>query len=241
AQQGRLLRDGVTLVIAGKPNSGKSSLLNVLSNKEIAIVTTYPGTTRDILRESIHISGMPVHVVDTAGIRDSDDCIEQEGIRRARQEIEAADRILWMIDATDPEHIQLDSIPTNKPNMTKIYNKIDLLGKDPCIRLTEEQTEIFLSVKTGHGMDLLYEHIKDCIGYNEQIDNVFIARRRHLDALTKARCSIEQAAKHVLDIHTAELIAEDLRNAQHCLSLITGVFTTDDLLDKIFASFCIGK
>ncbi|MCI0617457.1 tRNA uridine-5-carboxymethylaminomethyl(34) synthesis GTPase MnmE [bacterium] len=243
ARQGFLFRDGITLVIAGKPNSGKSSLLNVLTKRDTAIVTSHPGTTRDVLRETIQIDGIPVHVIDTAGLRHSEDLVEQEGIRRAREEIKQADRILWMIDASNPDHEQtdIDPILSNRVKVTKIFNKIDLIDELPNLRVTNQGTELLLSVKSGAGMNLLYEHLKDSIGYNEQIEDVFIARRRHIDALNAADASIRKARSQLMEYCSLELVAEDLRQAQQSLSEITGAFTTDDLLAKIFEGFCVGK
>jgi tRNA modification GTPase len=242
ARQGCLLREGITLVIAGKPNSGKSSLLNALAKRDAAIVTSHAGTTRDILRETIEIDGMPVHIIDTAGLRPSEDPVEQEGIRRAHQEILQADRILWMIDASDPEREQADNpIFPIRIQVTKILNKIDLTGEPPTLRNTAGATEIFLSVKSGAGMDILYQHLKDTMGYDEQLEDVFIARRRHIDALNDAASSIRNALLQLTDNHTPELVAEELRLAQQSLSEITGAFTSDDLLGQIFSSFCVGK
>lgn len=241
AQQGRLLREGMTVVLAGKPNAGKSSLLNALAGFEAAIVTDIAGTTRDVLRERIQLDGMPLHIIDTAGLRESSDTIEREGIRRAHEEIRKADKILLLIDAGAPES---DALPENLPadiDITRLYNKIDLLGKEPEIVETEQGTSIYLSIKTGAGMDLLTRHLKQSVGYNEAADNVFIARRRHIDALAKG-CEFVESALSQLQINRAgELVAEDLRMAQQSLGEITGQFTSDDLLGRIFSSFCIGK
>ncbi|MDP1664029.1 MAG: tRNA uridine-5-carboxymethylaminomethyl(34) synthesis GTPase MnmE [Methylobacter sp.] len=240
AQQGRLLRDGMTVVLAGKPNAGKSSLLNALAGHEAAIVTDIAGTTRDVLKERIQLDGMPLHIIDTAGLRESDNPIEQEGIRRAHQEIKNADKILLLIDARDPE---VESILTTLPsgNITRIYNKIDLLGLEPEIKQTESGTQIYLSIKTGSGMELLKEHLKQSVGFNEATDNVFIARRRHIEALSKGHEFVESALDQLRGSQAGELVAEDLRQAQNSLAEITGKFTSDDLLGKIFSSFCIGK
>jgi tRNA modification GTPase len=240
AQQGRLLRDGMTVVLAGKPNAGKSSLLNALAGHEAAIVTDIAGTTRDILRERIQIDGMPLHIIDTAGLRDSDNAVEQEGIRRARAEIEKADKILLLIDSREPESESiLQTLPTNI-NITKVYNKIDLLDIEPEIRQSEHGTQIYLSIKTGKGIDLLTNHLKQSVGFNDAADDVFIARRRHIEALNNAQQSVARALDQ-LQHSSGELVAEDLRQAQHALAEITGEFTSDDLLGKIFGSFCIGK
>lgn len=240
AQQGRLLRDGMTVVLAGKPNAGKSSLLNALAGHEAAIVTDVAGTTRDVLRERIQIDGMPLHIIDTAGLRDSDNAVEQEGIRRAHAEIEKADKILLLIDSREPES---ESIIRTLPlgiDITKIYNKIDLLGIEPEIVESEHSAQIYLSIKTGVGLELLTEHLKKSVGFNDAAGDVFIARRRHIEALNKAEQSIESALGQ-LEHMSGELVAEDLRQAQNSLAEITGEFTSDDLLGRIFSSFCIGK
>jgi tRNA modification GTPase len=241
AQQGRLLRDGMTVVLAGKPNAGKSSLLNALAGHEAAIVTDIAGTTRDVLKERIQLDGMPLHIIDTAGLRESDNAIEQEGIRRAHQEIKNADKILLLIDAREPEiDLVLKTLPPGV-NITRIYNKIDLLGLAPEIKQTAFGSEIYLSIKTGNGMDLLKLHLKQSVGFNEATDNVFIARRRHIEALKKGHEFVESALNQLRGSQAGELVAEDLRQAQTSLAEITGKFTSDDLLGKIFSSFCIGK
>lgn len=242
ARQGCLLREGLTVVIAGRPNSGKSSLLNAFARKDAAIVTSRPGTTRDVLRETIEIDGMPLHVVDTAGLRQSSDPVEQEGMRRARLEIDQADRILWIIDASDPARdLAEDPALSGKGPVTRILNKIDLTGESPELKVTNQGTEISLSIKTGAGLDLLYHHLKESMGYDDQREDVFIARRRHLDALNAALAGIRNAIIQMTEYHRPELVAEELRLAQRSLSEITGAFTTDDLLGKIFSSFCVGK
>ncbi|MFA5919728.1 MAG: tRNA uridine-5-carboxymethylaminomethyl(34) synthesis GTPase MnmE [Methylococcaceae bacterium] len=241
AQQGRLLRDGMTVVLAGKPNAGKSSLLNALAGHEAAIVTDIAGTTRDVLRERIQLDGMPLHIIDTAGLRESDNSIEKEGIRRAHEEIQKADKILLLIDAREPETEDLlKTLPTNI-DITKVYNKIDLLGIAPEIKQTEDGYSCYLSIKSGEGMDLLKQHLKQSVGFNEATDNVFIARRRHIEALRKGYEYVTSALNQLQVSQAGELVAEDLRQAQMCLAEITGQFTSDDLLGKIFSSFCIGK
>jgi len=241
AKQGRLLRDGMTVVIAGKPNSGKSSLLNSLAGKETAIVTDQEGTTRDVLRESIQIDGLPLHIVDTAGLRDSYEVIEQEGVRRAKQEIEKADQILWMIDAREmDENFLMAPVCNPDQGLIRIFNKIDLTDHKPNIRQSSNETDIFLSVRTGSGMEYLYDHLKHTAGYNDQTENVFSARSRHIDALVTAQSCIQNAAVQLSE-KAGELVAEELRVAQQSLSLITGEFSNDDLLGRIFSSFCIGK
>lgn len=241
AKQGCLLRDGMTVVLAGKPNAGKSSLLNYLAGHEAAIVTDIAGTTRDVLRERIQLDGMPLHIIDTAGLRESENPIEIEGIRRAREEIKKADKILLLIDVRDNEPANLLTELPATLSVTKIFNKIDLAGLDPSITETEEGTEIYLSIKTNSGMDLLTSHLKQSVGFNEQADNVFIARRRHIEALNKAYEYIENGLQQLQNSQAGELLAEDLRLAQTSLGEITGQVSSDDLLGKIFSSFCIGK
>ncbi len=244
AGQGRLLRDGMTVVIAGRPNAGKSSLLNHLAGREAAIVTAIAGTTRDVLREHISIDGMPLHVIDTAGLRDSDDPVEREGIRRAWAEIEAADRILMVVDdrlgLNHEERRLRERLPPATP-VTVLYNKIDLSGRSPTVRDGAWGTEIRLSAKTEAGLDLLREHLKACMGYHGGEEGVFMARRRHLDALDRATAALERAAYQLEVIRAGELVAEELREAQNALAEITGEFTSEDLLARIFSSFCIGK
>ncbi|HIF54795.1 MAG: tRNA uridine-5-carboxymethylaminomethyl(34) synthesis GTPase MnmE [Methylococcales bacterium] len=242
AQQGRLLRDGMTIVLAGKPNAGKSSLLNALTGHEAAIVTEVAGTTRDILRERIQIDGMPLHIIDTAGLRESDNIVEQEGIRRAHEEIRQADKILLIIDSTDPE-TETDSLLNTLPaglDITKVYNKIDLSGMQAQIIESEHHSEIYLSIKQQTGIELLTEHLKKSVGFKGEADDVFIARRRHIEALSESQQYIA-CAKQQLKNQSGELVAEDLRQAQNSLAEITGTFSSDDLLGKIFGSFCIGK
>lgn len=240
AQQGRLLRDGMTVVLAGKPNAGKSSLLNVLAGHDAAIVTDIPGTTRDVLKERIQIDGMPLHIIDTAGLRESDNAVELEGIRRAHAEIQKADKILLLIDANDPEPDSLLKTLPEQISLTKIYNKIDLLNIPAEIIENQSGTQIYLSIKKETGMDLLKQHLKQSVGFDAAADNVFIARRRHIQALSKG-LEFVQSALSQLQNQAGELVAEDLRQAQNQLSEITGEFTSDELLGKIFSSFCIGK
>lgn len=241
AQQGRLLRDGMTVVLAGKPNAGKSSLLNALAGHDAAIVTDIAGTTRDVLKERIQIDGMPLHIIDTAGLRESDNAVEQEGVRRAHAEILKADKILLLIDVNDPEPDSISKTLPSNISITKVYNKIDLLKIQPKITENENGTQIYLSVKQGIGMDLLQQHLKQSVGFDGATDNVFISRRRHIEALTKGEHFVQNALEQLQNNLAGELVAEDLRQAQNHLSEITGEFTSDDLLGKIFSSFCIGK
>jgi tRNA modification GTPase len=242
AAQGSLLRDGITVVITGQPNVGKSSLLNQLSGKDSAIVTNIPGTTRDVLRELILLDGMPMHIIDTAGLRESTDIVEQEGIRRAQHEISQADIVLVMQDATRDsvlDEVFFKKIPARAAKIT-IRNKIDLTAEMENINITTTETIISLSAKNGVGIDLLKNYIKSSVGFAANMEGCFSARRRHLDALLRAEeflISGEQQLKN----RSGELLAEDLRQAQLALSEITGEFTSDDLLGRIFSSFCIGK
>lgn len=249
ANQGALMREGMTVVIAGRPNAGKSSLLNALSGKDSAIVTSIAGTTRDVLREHIHIDGMPLHIIDTAGLRESPDEVEQIGIQRAWQEIENADRILLMVDSTetesdDPEQIWpelVHQLPTHIP-ITIIRNKIDQVSEQAALsQNAQQQTVIRLSAKEQQGIELLREHLKQSMGFQSTTEGGFIARRRHLDALERAAAAIEKGLDQLVLMGAGELLAEDLKDAQNHLSEITGEFTPDDLLGRIFSSFCIGK
>jgi tRNA modification GTPase len=232
------------VVLAGQPNAGKSSLHNQLAGHDAAIVTDVAGTTRDILREQIHLGGLPLRISDTAGLHDSTDIVEQEGIRRTQNELAEADRILLVLDGsqgiTQQDQIILDSLPTSIP-LTIIHNKIDKHGLKP--RLVDElgHTALYLSAKTGDGIDLLKQHLCDSVGYHPQDEGVFIARRRHLDALSRARVAIETGYDCLAGMGAGELLAEELRQAQQALGEITGTFTNEDLLDQIFSSFCIGK
>lgn len=244
ATQGSLLRDGITVVIAGEPNVGKSSLLNQLSGKESAIVTDIPGTTRDLLREYIFIAGMPMHIIDTAGLRESEDKVEQEGIRRARLEMAQADLLLWVVEKEiiEPNFLQdlLKQIPTHAAVIV-VRNKIDLTDMPATINQQEKYTLISLSAKTGEGVELLQEQIKNCVGLQTNLEGTFSARRRHLVALAQAKDFLLRGQEQLLTHRAGELLAEDLRQAQQALCEITGEFSSDDLLGRIFASFCIGK
>lgn len=245
AAQGCLLQEGMTVVIAGQPNAGKSTLLNSLTGRESAIVTEIPGTTRDILREYIHIDGMPLHVVDTAGLRESEDIVELEGISRAWGEINQADRILLVIDdgkgiTNDDEQI-LDKLSQDNSKLTIVRNKIDISGASAAMKEGPMGTELYLSARQGEGMDILLNHLKDCMGYQSAGEGGFIARRRHLDALQRVQKFVDKGQEQLQDQGAGELLAEDLRQAQQAVSEITGEFTNEDLLDKIFSSFCIGK
>lgn len=244
AKQGRLLREGMSIVIAGQPNAGKSTLLNQLSGRDSAIVTEIPGTTRDVLREYIQIDGLPLHIIDTAGLRDGADAVEQEGIRRAKDEISRADRILYMIDAgnSQPDQdIQLISeLSQAGPDMTLLINKTDIHKVNPVFSGLN-YTCISISAKTGDGIEELRAHLKDCVGYSQPTEGGFIARRRHIEALQQASNHVKDGESQLMQHAAGELMAEELRLAQQSLSSITGEFTADDLLGRIFSSFCIGK
>ena len=249
AGQGALLRDGMTVVIAGRPNAGKSSLLNALAGREAAIVTEIAGTTRDVLREHIHIDGMPLHVVDTAGLRATEDQVERIGVERALKAITEADRILLVVDATAPEAADpfalwpefLDLRP-DPARVTLIRNKADLSGEAVTLEVSSDgHVTISLSAKSSAGLDLLREHLKACMGYEQTAESSFSARRRHLEALRQAAAYLEHGHAQLTLAGAGELQAEDLRLAQQSLGEITGAFSSDDLLGRIFSSFCIGK
>jgi len=294
-KQGQLLRDGFTVVLAGKPNAGKSSILNRLTGEDTAIVTDIEGTTRDIVRSDIQIDGLPVRLIDTAGLRDSDDPVEREGIKRAAQSMLQTDRILWIVDATQESTAELsadsqtqiiaasvsatlaqafslldvahEELPARVVSVDFVINKIDLTDDDagmsapqsndtvvidlvPALS-AERATDVGITLEaawsgkisagTGAGFGQLREHLLRCAGFRHNDENVFIARRRHLEALHKARDSIELGFRQLEINASPELAAEDFRSAQNSLAEITGKFTSDDLLGRIFAGFCIGK
>lgn len=248
ARQGALVRDGMRVVIAGRPNAGKSSLLNALSGRESAIVTSIEGTTRDVLREHIHIDGMPLHIIDTAGLRDSPDEVEQIGIQRAWQEIQQADRVLLLVDSRQtqltgpyeiwPEFVEKLQDPTK---ITLVRNKIDLSQEAAGLFEDEKGIYIGISAATGAGIDELKQHLKTIMGFSANSESGFTARRRHLDALERAQTFLASGKAQLQGYAAGELLAEDLRQAQNALGEITGEFTPDDLLGRIFSSFCIGK
>ncbi len=255
ARQGALLSEGLTVVIAGRPNAGKSSLLNKLAGEEVAIVTDLPGTTRDVLRRQVHLDGLPLNLVDTAGLRPAADVAEAEGVRRARQEIARADRVLYILDAATAGHAaaggelasaatlgepELEGLPAGVP-ITLVFNKIDLSGAVPALDVASVPPRVFISALTGAGLPLLRHHLKVAAGYLGSDSGALAARRRHLDALTRAREHVQCAANTLSSTRAFELFAEDLRLAQHALGEITGEFTSEDLLGEIFGSFCIGK
>jgi tRNA modification GTPase len=245
ARQGALLREGLNVVIAGLPNAGKSSLLNRLAGDEVAIVADAPGTTRDVLRQHVHLDGLPVNLVDTAGLRAAVDAVEAEGVRRARSEIARADRILYVVDAgaaVDSQSLaeELVQLPSGIA-VTLVINKIDLTGMPARVDHAVEPPRVWVSARTGLGVDLLRAHLLLGAGYLKAESGAFAARRRHLDALSRARGHVQCAADGWSETRAFELFAEDLRLAQLALSEITGEFTSEDLLGEIFGSFCIGK
>ncbi len=251
ANQGALLTEGMRVVIAGRPNAGKSSLLNALAGRNSAIVTDIEGTTRDVLKEQINIDGMPLHIIDTAGLRESTDKVEQIGIDRAWQEIEQADRILLVVDASSIES-NSDSLPEtlwpeflekldNQDHITIIRNKVDKISETPKLDTKGEYPLISLSAKQKQGLRILQEHLKECVGYKANNEGTFTARRRHLDALNRALEAVNLGRKQLTELNAGELLAEELRIAQDNLGEITGKFRPDDLLGEIFSSFCIGK
>jgi len=243
ARQGNLLREGIRVVIAGRPNAGKSTLLNALAGRESAIVTDIPGTTRDVLREHIAIDGLPLHIIDTAGLRESTDAVEREGVRRAWAEIESADHILLLhaVDTVDDDSALHDQLAAAGPPLTRVWTKIDLAGEPPRRRETPQGVELWLSAHTGAGLDDLRQHLKTCAGYQPGGEGQFMARRRHLDALARASDHLSHGSRQLHDAAAGELLAEELRQAQQALAEITGEFSADDLLGEIFSSFCIGK
>ncbi|MGL6030404.1 MAG: tRNA modification GTPase, partial [Legionella sp.] len=240
ANQGVLLREGLSLVIAGRPNAGKSTLINHLAGKDVAIVTEIAGTTRDVMREHILLDDIPLHIIDTAGLRDSDDVVEQEGIRRAWHEVKQADCVLLVVDVNHAEQSSLEGevraqVAADIP-IIKVFNKIDTLA----ITAQNNDNEVYLSAKSGEGMAALKSMIKKAVGYQPN-EGVYLARRRHLHALDEAKKMVLIGQTQLAQHRAGELLAEDLRIAHHILGEITGEFSSDDLLGKIFSSFCIGK
>lgn len=240
--QGAIMREGLTVVIAGKPNAGKSTLINYLSGREVAIVTPIAGTTRDIMKEQVLIDDIPIHLVDTAGLRESDDPVEKEGIRRAWQQVQQADCVLQLIDINNHDDSCLlnaeitRQLPANVP-LLKIFNKIDCYdGKIPC----DDGDSIYISAKAGTGLTELKTKLKSIVGY-QPTEGQFLARRRHLHCLDRVLALLQQGLLALINIRAGELLAEDLKQAHHLLGEITGEFSADDLLGEIFSSFCIGK
>lgn len=242
AKQGCLLREGAHVVIAGQPNVGKSSLLNRLAGEEVALVSDIPGTTRDVIRQAIQIRGVPLHILDTAGLRESEDAVESMGIERAHQTLRRADLILLLLDAsngmTPQDEVILASLPADVPRML-VFNKMDIVGKAAGISGTSSGIiSVGVSAKTGAGLDELRDKVAEMVGWRDQESGAFMARERHLRALAVAQDHLSQA--HAV-LTSAELFAEELHQAQRALNEITGEFTSDDLLGEIFGKFCIGK
>jgi len=247
AQQGVLLQEGMTLVIAGRPNAGKSSLLNALSGQETAIVTEYAGTTRDILQATIQLDGLPLQIIDTAGLRETSDPVEQLGIERALKAIAKADLLLWVMDgsvendvATEVEFLAQKAPEALKLPQLTVHNKCDISGEAPGFSATQDNC-VVISAQTGVGLPELRTYLKAKVGFAEAQEGQITARRRHLDALRRAQDHLVQAEQQLHQHAAGELVAEDLRACQNALSEITGSFTSDDLLGEIFSSFCIGK
>jgi tRNA modification GTPase len=241
SQQGHLLREGVHIVLAGHPNVGKSSLLNALAGAERAIVTDIPGTTRDTIREQINLEGIPLHIIDTAGLREPRDAVEKIGIAKTWEAVRAADLVLWVSDVSRPETsledpMQAAQLPADLP-CVHIFNKIDLDGLEPYQRTAEGVTQLGVSAKSGAGLDLLKAAILATAGWSHRDEGIFMARERHLEALQMATSHLQLAAATM----ALELLAEELRLAQTALNTITGELTADDLLGRIFSHFCIGK
>ena len=245
-RQGQILRDGIWMAIVGRPNAGKSSLLNALSGQDRAIVTEIPGTTRDTLRESIELDGIPVHLIDTAGIRYTEDPIEAEGVRRAREALISADLVLLVVDQFGDITEQLtllDELP-DPERVIVVFNKEDLQLADwdeRALRAQVNANSISISAKTGLGLHKLSSMVRATVGATEQADGLFSARQRHVDALRRATAHLAQGKRQLMEHAAAEILAEELRLAQRALSEITGDVLPDDLLGAIFASFCIGK
>lgn len=240
AQQGSLLREGAHVVLIGQPNVGKSSLLNRLSGDDVALVSEIPGTTRDVIKQSIHLNGIPLHIFDTAGMRETNDVVEKLGIERTRSTFHQADVILLLMDASQglmPDDLRiLKELPQKTPRLF-IFNKVDLCQQSSLVKAINGEIHIYLSAKTGDGINLLKEHLLNTIGWHQE-EGVFIARERHINALGKAREHLNRAAS---ESSRAEFYAEELRLAQLELSSITGEFTADELLGEIFSRFCVGK
>lgn len=239
-RNGRVLRDGYRVVIVGKPNAGKSSLMNRLSGEDTAIVTEIAGTTRDILREQISIDGLAVELVDTAGLRENPDQIEAEGMRRARAAIASADAVLWIQDATEADVPDIGEDIGAGVSVTIVRNKIDLTN-EPAGVDADKDTVIRLSAKTGDGIDVLRTHLRELAGYQDLGEGAFTARQRHVEALNRAAAHFESGRRALEERHAGEILAEELRLAHQALGEITGATSSDDLLGRIFSEFCIGK
>ncbi len=241
AKQGSLLREGINVVLVGQPNVGKSSLMNALAGEEIAIVTSIAGTTRDTLKNAIQINGVPLHVIDTAGLRETEDEVEKFGIARTWRAAETANIALLLVDAahgiTETEKSIIEQLP-QETHKIWVHNKIDVANEPASVTEKDQATHIYISAKTGAGLDLLKSQLLKLAGYQNNSEGVFMARARHLQALTQVSVHLQNAGSQM---GAAELVAEELRLAQESLSSITGEFTPDDLLGEIFSKFCIGK
>jgi tRNA modification GTPase len=241
AKQGSLLREGINVVLVGQPNVGKSSLMNQLAGEEVAIVTPIAGTTRDTIKNAIQINGVPLHIIDTAGLRQTEDEVEKFGIARTWRAAETASIALLLVDAThgitETEKSILAQLPQEIPKIW-VHNKIDLSQELPASEISNQETHIYLSAKTGLGIDLLKLQLLNLVGYQNNSEGIFMARARHLEALSQVEKHLDQAREQM---SSAELVAEELRIAQEALSSVTGEFTPDDLLGEIFSKFCIGK
>lgn len=241
SSQGAIIREGLSIVIAGRPNAGKSTLINQLSQRDVAIVTDIPGTTRDVMRQAIMLDDIPLNIIDTAGLHASEDAVEQEGIKRAWQELKQADCVLMLIDITDDKASEalhediLAILPQGIP-VIKVFNHIDRIGLQPVIK----QDDVYISAKLGLGIELLSSTIKKLVGY-QGTEGLFLARRRHLQALDEALECLNTGFEQLTQHAALELLADDLGRAHQLLGQITGEFSADDLLGKIFSSFCIGK
>ena len=248
ARQGHILQEGIKIVLVGSPNVGKSSLLNQLAEEDAAIVTDIPGTTRDTIQRNRTINAIPLHIIDTAGLRDTSDLVEQKGIERTLAAIDNADVVIHLIDFSSTQHQDplnksgTLGIPADKP-IIMVFNKIDLLGQDPRIEQTDTTHTVYISAKTGAGIELLRDTILNAIGWKSQPspEGIYMARQRHLEALTQARSHLQAASGFIDHQYQLELLAEELRLTQTALTSITGRFTPDDLLGEIFSHFCIGK
>ncbi len=239
--QGRLLRDGLVVVLAGRPNAGKSSLLNALSGRDSAIVTASPGTTRDLVREQIQIDGIPLTVIDTAGLREVSNEVEREGVKRAHEAISSADHMLVVVDCCDRKPVKIPPHSSDTA-VTVLHNKIDLTGAAAKQTIDDDGfTHIDLSAKTGQGVDILKRHIHAAAAEGSDAEGSFTARSRHLLALKRVAAHLSDGLHQLCVNRAGELLAEELRSAQQALAEITGVYRSDDLLGEIFSSFCIGK
>lgn len=241
AKQGSLLREGINVVLVGQPNVGKSSLMNQLAGEEVAIVTSIAGTTRDTIKNVIQINGVPLHIIDTAGLRETDDEVEKFGIARTWATLETAHTALLLVDAThgitEMEKSILERLP-QKTHKIWVHNKIDVTKEPALVEEKAQATHVYISAKTGLGLDLLKSELLKLAGYQNHSEGVFMARARHLQALDTVGTHLQRAHNEMI---SAELVAEELRLAQEALSSITGEFTSDDLLGEIFSKFCIGK